>query len=467
MTYVDSYTILGLAGLAGLILGAMGVYLFVQVTRMWVSLGTLFIAFSVIFLFLKPIYYSYKKWDADLSFLNPIDQGFGNPGFPRLLLEPTLVAVIWLILFVANYVITAEALKNSRPRFLQLLAYKQVECFLQNSMLSSNFARRALEFLSFLLILINILISFRLYFKYGYYPMASKGWINMQEGFITLLPLSMTGGILMQLLSLAVKSEVPVYAKARMLKYVLIASLIQMLMGYREGFIALMIGVLIIIQLKRQLKVRQIAIVGMVLGVVAFGYALYRQGISHASSFLDQYSLVDRLSRDLNPYDGYVNAYWFYKRGNLYGGQTIFDLPAFLIPRVIWTEKPKILGQMRITKDLYPNLSANGIVVTSTLLGEIYANWGRVGVLLSAFLFGSILAGLDVCVQACRAARRSSAFIYLYVILAAAMTRMVRTGLFGVGHYLLLLSAIPLFWLTLSGLVYVAVRKTPMSPRKC
>lgn len=64
------------------------------------------------------------------------------------------------------------------------------------------------------------------------------------------------------------------------------------------------------------------------------------------------------------------------------------DISTFLIPRVLWNEKP-VASEPRKYSDLYFNYGENSFAITP--IGDLLRNYGPLGVLIGMFLFGIII----------------------------------------------------------------------------
>jgi hypothetical protein len=82
------------------------------------------------------------------------------------------------------------------------------------------------------------------------------------------------------------------------------------------------------------------------------------------------------------------------ERDGFYGGSTFSYLGVVMTPRFLWSEKPRIalgtwyalrIGQAVETPDGWANTSIN-----MTQAGELYLNWGWIGVLLGLPILGGI-----------------------------------------------------------------------------
>ncbi len=77
------------------------------------------------------------------------------------------------------------------------------------------------------------------------------------------------------------------------------------------------------------------------------------------------------------------------------GGETYESIPAWLVPRQLWADKPFGGGNAWFTETYYPRFYGQDRVQTSiSLIGEAFANFGVVGVAVAGILVGLVLGRL-------------------------------------------------------------------------
>lgn len=117
-----------------------------------------------------------------------------------------------------------------------------------------------------------------------------------------------------------------------------------------------------------------------------FGVEILNDEVSDRGGVVERNSNVAQLTNAIN----------LVEKNGLYEGRVSYPVMVALIPRVLWPEKPQIqlgawfaleIGAATITPSGYINNSVN-----MTVPGELYLDFGWIGVIIGCFLFGAIQA---------------------------------------------------------------------------
>lgn len=108
----------------------------------------------------------------------------------------------------------------------------------------------------------------------------------------------------------------------------------------------------------------------------------YMQGISDAE-------LVFRAAvAPFKPYEGYVVVINRHKGFEPYAlGEDYMALVYLFLPRVVWQSKPDEYGAAALTREMF---DAEHLVMSYTILGDLYRNFGPMGIFAGMGLFGAL-----------------------------------------------------------------------------
>lgn len=110
-------------------------------------------------------------------------------------------------------------------------------------------------------------------------------------------------------------------------------------------------------------------------------------------------------------------------QGRLYYGSIYLPLLTLPIPRAVWPEKPELAGFLKDISTRYRPMSSAGMI--TTYLGESYANFGLLGVVLVPPLFALFLARLR---RKAYSAPYDSLWRFSYVLLLVNLIQVYRDG---------------------------------------
>ena len=206
-------------------------------------------------------------------------------------------------------------------------------------------------------------------------------------------------------------------------------------LGSRENVIVTLMALLAYHRLNwgrissRVLAMGVLALAALGLGFTALRQRLAEQAAGSAARFG---SAVERFTRDLNPYDGFVTTV-----ANMPGqlpylyGETFVGLALYAVPRKLLPEKPTDLGQNRFTQAFYPQWYRAKVTLTNSLLGELYANFGILWTVLLMGTIGRFHSGLW---SRALVPGRSTLFVVTYAFVLGTTLRLVRSGIFATAH---------------------------------
>jgi hypothetical protein len=100
------------------------------------------------------------------------------------------------------------------------------------------------------------------------------------------------------------------------------------------------------------------------------------------------------------------------------GGKTIMDIFPAMVPRIIWPDKPIMMGG---TSTEYVRKYTGMEIIGNTAVGmgqifELYINFGHKGVLIGLFLWGTILGLLDIAAAQRLWAGNWDSFVLIYLL---------------------------------------------------
>jgi hypothetical protein len=136
------------------------------------------------------------------------------------------------------------------------------------------------------------------------------------------------------------------------------------------------------------------------------------------------------LSETLNGFDTAAMVLANYPDPNpFYWGQTIFEALLYpLAPRVFWPAKPAPYGGTRITEAI-GQFWTSGTHVNAEIIGELYSNFGSLGIVPGMMLHGLVARSLYV--HLIEKGRLNVAHVFLYSYLIALVPGWQRLGLGG------------------------------------
>ena len=121
-------------------------------------------------------------------------------------------------------------------------------------------------------------------------------------------------------------------------------------------------------------------------------------------------------------------------------GLTYLHLLIYPIPRFIWHSKPSPIGTGIFTEVFFPGEYFAGVTKGVTLPGELYLNFGILGIVGGMFLFGIFLRGLDKYIKLNRSNPKA---ILFYTTALIPLIVALRGGIFVYAQYL------GMFWIPL------------------
>ncbi|MDI6908006.1 MAG: O-antigen polymerase [Thermoanaerobacterales bacterium] len=407
---------------------ALGILLLVTVTvdlrssTITLSPGVVFSVFFAIFFLIRPIYLLLFP-QPDIRFLRHSPNSYS--------MENTIeVAIVLALLAYSVFFIAYFAIKLGANR-VTMRIYSGSDAPLRT--------RRWLLFIALLFTLISLLSFYKLTLlnEGSYVLLGSKQELSRGHTVLYWLSWLINDAFL---ISLAVWSNRCSHKRALFLTGLgLLAGLVNLSLGFRENIILLLIASIVIWEItnSRRVNVRKLVALGLIIVVITLSFALYRQAVSGSDAL--NLDLISRLTSDLNPFDGYVSTISTipYERDYFYG-QTMMDIFLYAVPRDFSPDKPDYLGPLRLTNILYPNLAAANITITTTILGELYSNFGVAGMLIGLGFVGSLLGWIGS-----RRFKYSILKILLFAIFVGCLSRLVRTGVYGTVH-LYLMHVLPL-----------------------
>lgn len=156
------------------------------------------------------------------------------------------------------------------------------------------------------------------------------------------------------------------------------------LLTARHLIVMLLLAMVALLEIKSKALFRLVVPILLVLiAVGAFALSTFRyssrvQNIDKLTGNFEHIRVAERITATVKA-SGYI---W---------GGNVPDLFTFLIPRAVWPNKP--MGN-RITRSVFFEYAKQGGVKVPGIVGEAYASWGLLGVVLEGFLYGILLRRL-------------------------------------------------------------------------
>ena len=167
----------------------------------------------------------------------------------------------------------------------------------------------------------------------------------------------------------------------------------------RGPLVASLVAALVIVITQRRLSTQKMAVLFSVGLVLAVGFTYMRtvrdyaqtEPLADALSVTVRTNPVTVLGGDFTEVENFVALRRLVPDGLPWlSGDSLRDVPAAFVPRALWGDKPLPLD-FRLSRALYGNETAAG--TPFTLVGELFWNFGVIGVLLGMAL-GGLAAGL-------------------------------------------------------------------------
>jgi len=237
--------------------------------------------------------------------------------------------------------------------------------------------------------------------------------------------------------------------------FTLAISGMYLFLGSRILFIYVFLGIMVIhnFQVRRINPTRLILLSSILASVVLFvGFSRNVLGegtqaihevivrkVSHSESVL--YTLFRLLNPDTINYDNFMIIISRVPHLlNYQYGLTYLHLLIYPIPRLLWLSKPSPIGTGIFTEVFFPGEYFAGVTKGITLPGELYLNFGILGISAGMFLFGIFLRGLDNYIKLNRSNPKA---ILFYVTALVPLIVALRSGIFLYAQYL------GMFWVPL------------------
>jgi len=221
--------------------------------------------------------------------------------------------------------------------------------------------------------------------------------------------------------------------------FVALIILFLLSLGSRWNVISLSLGLLIIRHYAvRRVKVHQLILLAGILFIFSFFYQFYRNYISveYYMKIAQQEDLTQRFV--FGSLSGF-NSLIVVLEGvpevlDFQYGRSLIDLVYYPIPRLLWPAKPELTA-MLFCKTFFPTATAAGIVQGIPYLGELYLNFGPLGIPIGMIGLGLFCRALYVYFKANGS---NLASLLIYVCSVEPLLRSMRGGLFALfSHFLM------------------------------
>jgi oligosaccharide repeat unit polymerase len=174
--------------------------------------------------------------------------------------------------------------------------------------------------------------------------------------------------------------------------YVAAAAICEILIGARANTAAL-IAALLAIGFYTGVRVRWSLLVpaGIIIAALFVIVPDFRIGASPSVDSLDKD--VDRFMRmDVTALDPLLDILQQVPRNVPFqSGRGFYDLAIYPIPRALWAEKPQVLGASGYyTAMFHPEYFGTGSSYGSSILGELYLNFGLSGIVIGMVVYGAL-----------------------------------------------------------------------------
>jgi oligosaccharide repeat unit polymerase len=228
-----------------------------------------------------------------------------------------------------------------------------------------------------------------------------------------------------------------------------------LVLGSRILFIYVFLGILVIHNFQvRRINLTHLILLSSILASVVLFVGFSRNLLGEGTQAIhevivrkvsDSENVLYTLFRLLNPDTiNYDNFMIIISRVphllNYQYGLTYLHLLIYPIPRLLWHAKPSPIGTGIFTEVFFPGEYFAGVTKGITLPGELYLNFGILGISGGMFLFGIFLKRLDNYI---RVNRSNPKAILFYATALVPLIAALRSGIFLYAQYL------GMFWIPL------------------
>ena len=243
-----------------------------------------------------------------------------------------------------------------------------------------------------------------------------------------------------------------------------------LLLGSRIFFIYVFLGILVIYNFQmRRISLRDLTLLSMILVTVVIFVGISRNVLGGGTQAIhevilgevsDSESVLHTIFRFLNPDTINYDNFMIVLSGvpsllNYQYGLTYLHLLIYPIPRFLWQSKPSPLGTGIFTEFFFPGEYFAGVTKGISLPGELYLNFGILGIFGGMFLFGIFLRGLNRYIELNRSNPKA---ILFYTTALLPLIEAMRGGIFIYAQYL------GMFWIPLFfALRYIERRSSHLS----
>ena len=232
-------------------------------------------------------------------------------------------------------------------------------------------------------------------------------------------------------------------------------------LGSRWNIISLSFGLLIVHHhAARRVRIHHLILLALVLLVFSFLYQFYRNYLS-IEHYMNVYQQGNLAQRFIFGSLGGFNSLVVVLEGvpeimDFQYGRSLVDLVYYPIPRLLWPAKPELTA-MGFSQTFFPEAAAAGVIQGIPYLGELYLNFGPLGITVGMMVLGFFCRSLYAYV---RLNGFNTASLLIYVCSIEPLMRGMRGGLFAfLTHFLMNLIPVVII------LVFSAEQRAKVKPR--
>jgi oligosaccharide repeat unit polymerase len=185
--------------------------------------------------------------------------------------------------------------------------------------------------------------------------------------------------------------------------YSISASLLLLSLGGRVAVIILWIGLLIVENYTvRRISTRNLLILFVIAVLLTIGFRWLRSNVKRGQISLSTdltgggAVLLAEFTADFTAVD--LSYFYFSSvptRLDFLHGASIIHVPIFVVPRIIWKEKPVHLGPGLALEALLPGLAKSHTHIAPSIIGDLYLNFSYIGIVIGMFIIGMFFRVLN------------------------------------------------------------------------
>jgi oligosaccharide repeat unit polymerase len=231
--------------------------------------------------------------------------------------------------------------------------------------------------------------------------------------------------------------------------YSFVGTFILLSLGSRGAVLILWGGVMLIYHYSQKaITFKQLLIIFLLVFLFAMSFRAYRHFLARGDwgfGTTSDASVLDVISRDFYATD---LAYFYMDnvpdRYDFIHGQSFIGIPYFIIPRVVWSSKPKALGPDVLLIHFFPNYGLKSHMGPS-LIGDLYINFSYMGIVAGMSILGLFYQIIEKYLNKGKGTKIEKSIVY--VITAAFAFYLFKCSVFDAVTRLIVIWVFPIFLL--------------------